>query len=437
MLKKAFVPIVMLALAGAFCAGEAGLQHRLGSAHRAQLTLVHFENQLNQLQGLPWQVENPRFGTPKFIRGLIAGDEQKLLANLRSLRSTNPSDTLGAIDAPLQRNFTSLDGIFELGLKPGGWNDPRTTGVVTQMQNTSVDKTTAALGAAERDYAARAARAERWAVVGGILGTLALFAAFLFFYLRAEATSRRQRRTLDALERSQAERRRLLERTVEVAEHERIRLAMDLHDGPIQHLTALAFNIDRLGRRVSRDDLEGAQALVEDVRTSLSGEMQALRQLMVELRPPILDEGGLAAALGDAAARVLGGTSTAWGVTCDVDDHLAPELETVVYRVANEALVNVRKHAEASRVDVVVTRSNDGHLSVAIADDGVGFDPNCVEGKPDGKHYGLLGMHERVGGLGGTCTVDSRPGLGTSVRATLPLKARAQEEVAGRDLVAA
>jgi signal transduction histidine kinase len=254
-----------------------------------------------------------------------------------------------------------------------------------------------------------------------------LFAAFAVFYVRFTRTAERQRRTLDELELAQEERARLLERTVEVAEHERIRLAVDLHDGPIQHLTALAFNIDRLSRRIAAGDLHGAQELAAAVRGALSTEMQSLRQLMVELRPPILDEGGLSAAIGDAAARTLGDTSTAWGVTSSIEEHLAPELETVVYRVATEALTNVRKHAKASRVDVVIGRTAGGDVSVTVTDDGVGFDPDRIE-RADGNHYGLLGISERVGGLGGACEVVSRPGVGTSIRATLPFKARGAVE---------
>jgi signal transduction histidine kinase len=439
MVRRALVPIVGLALAVGFCLGEALLQRQLTKAKSAELTLVRVENQVNQLQGIPWNIENPSFGTPRFVRGLMARTERSVLTTVASLERTAPNHNVRAAVAPLRANFRALDNIYALGLARGGWNDPRSRSTVALAQNKTVDATSKQLKAAEERYATAARSANAMVTYGGAAGTMILFGAFLVFYLRFTAASARQRRTLDDLEQAQHDRSRLLERTVEVAEHERIRLAVDLHDGPIQHLTALAFNIDRLGRRVAKGDLDGAQELAEDVRTSLSAEMHALRQLMVELRPPILDEGGLAAAVGDAATRLLGDTSTAWGVSSDLDEHLAPELETVVYRVANEALTNVRKHAQASRVDVVITRTLGGDLSLTITDDGRGFDPARVEHQANGRHYGLLGMNERVAGLGGVCRVVSRPRIGTSVRVTLPLKTRSgrSDEKEKRDLVAA
>ena len=98
---------------------------------------------------------------------------------------------------------------------------------------------------------------------------------------------------------SQWRRRQLLDRTVRVAEEERARIAANLHDGPIQRLAALGLVLDRCRLRMDREDKEGARDLVKRARTELSEEIRSLRQLMSELRPPILDEGGLEAALRD------------------------------------------------------------------------------------------------------------------------------------------
>ncbi|MGZ8715765.1 MAG: sensor histidine kinase [Gaiellaceae bacterium] len=451
MTRIGFAPVVGIVLAIASLGGILLLQERETKSHDAQLTLVRAESDLNQLQGLPWEVENPRFGSPEQIRTLMDRAERSIVATIDRLRRTAPAAELEPLVAPLGANFVSLDRIYAMGLKPGGWNDPGPTIEVSQAENVSLAEARRALGDAGGVYAQRAAVAERMGVLGGLGTIVGLFAAFLFFYRRSERVARGQQsivaakdaaherleRSMATLTRSQEERRRLLERTVEVAEHERTRVAMDLHDGPIQQLTVLAFNLDRLARRIDRDEIGAARTLMTEVRACLSGEMQALRRLMVELRPPILDEGGLSAALHDAAGKVLADTPIEWNVRCEIGKHrLAPELETVVYRVVHEALVNVRKHSGGTRVDVFVL-SIGLALRLVVADDGRGFDMAAVDGVSDRKRFGLLGIHERVGGLGGTCRVDSRPGVGTRVEAFLPLKERTAEEVRPHELAVA
>lgn len=451
MTRIGFAPVVGLVLAIASCGGILLLQQREASSHDAQLALVRAENRLHQLQGLPWEVENPRFGSPERVRMSMARTERSILATVDGLRRSGPLAELELLAGPLDANFAALDRIYRMGLEPGGWNAPGPTIEVSQAENVSLAKARRGLGDAGRVYAQRAAVAELTGVLGVVGTIVGLLAAFLFYYRRSEGTARIQRSTLAAknaaherleqamatLTRSQQERGRLLERTVEVAEHERIRLAMDLHDGPIQQLTVLAFNLDRVAQRIDRDEILAARRLMGDVRDSLSGEMEALRRLMVELRPPILDQGGLSAALNDAAGKVLAGTAIEWSVRCEIGRHrLAPELETVVYRVAHEALVNVRKHSRGTRVDVLVLPDGDT-LRLVVSDDGRGFDLDAADVVSGGKRYGLLGMHERVGGLGGTCTVDSRPDGGTRIEALLPLETRAAEGAGAHELAVA
>ena len=453
MTRTGFIPVIGLALAIASGVGLVVLQNRATRNYRAQVTLVRAENKLNQVQGMPWQVQNPRYGSPGQIKASMKASEGSILATLDRLqRSTSTSDLALAL-APVRANFTSLDKIFAMGLKPGGWNDPAPTIAISQAENVSLAKAVGLLEGAGKVYNQQAAVADSRSTVGGLAAIVSLFLAFAFYFRSSRRAARSQARTLTAkhetnerltealaaLTASQEERAHLLERTVEVAEHERIRLSMDLHDGPIQKLTVLAFNLDRLARRIDRDELTDAQTLMGDVRGSLSAEMEALRLLMVELRPPILDEGGLSAALTDAAARTLADTATEWGVVCEIEKHqLAPELETVIYRVASEALVNARKHAQAARVDLLVEASDAEMLHLVIVDDGRGFDVDAVtERTARGERFGLLGMEERVAGLGGTCRVTSRPGSGTRVEAFLPLKARVAEEVRERALAVA
>ena len=445
MTRTSFIPIIGLALAIASGVALVVLQNRSTRNYNAQLTLVRTENQLNQVQGIPWQVDDPRYGSPAEIRRSMEKSEGSILATLDRLRRSTSTSELGLALAPVRANFASLDTIFAMGLKPGGWNDPAPTIAVSQAENISLAKATGLLELAGRVYSHRAAVADTRSTVGGLAAIAALFLAFVFYFGSSRRAARSQARSLTAthelnehltealaaLTASQEERSRLLQRTIEVAEHERIRLSMDLHDGPIQKLTVLAFNLDRLARRIDRDELTDARKLIGDVRDSLSAEMEALRLLMVELRPPILDEGGLCAALNDAAERALADTVTEWGVVCEIKKHqLAPELETVIYRVASEALANARKHAQASRVDILVEPSEAGTLRLVIADDGIGFDVRAAkERTARGERYGLLGMKERVAGLGGTYLVTSRPGSGTQIEAVLPLKARVVKEV--------
>lgn len=453
MTRTSFIPIIGLALAIASGVGLVVLQNRATRNYHAQLTLVRAENQLNQVQGIPWQVQNPRYGSPGQIKASMKTSEGSILATLARLqRSTSTSD-LALVLAPVRANFTSLDTIFAMGLKPSGWDDPAPTIAISQAENVSLAKAVGLLEGAGKVYNQQAAVADSRSTVGGLAAIVALFLAFAFYFRSSRRAARSQARTLTAkhetneqltealaaLTASQEERAHLLERTVEVAEHERIRLSMDLHDGPIQKLTVLAFNLDRLARRIDRDELTDAQTLMGDVRSSLSAEMEALRLLMVELRPPILDEGGLSAALSDAAAKMLAGTPTEWGVVCEITKHqLAPELETVIYRVASEALANARKHAQAARVDILVERSDVETLHLVIVDDGRGFDvDDLTERTARGERFGLLGIEERVAGLGGTCRVISRPGSGTRVEAFLPSKTRVAEEVREHELAVA
>ena len=142
-----------------------------------------------------------------------------------------------------------------------------------------------------------------------------------------------------------ATRKQLLERTVQAREEERIWLAADLHDGPIRRLSGVAYTADLSRRRVTRGDLAGGQELLDSLEEDIRGEVAALRRVMVELRPPALDEWGLVAALGDHAATFRQQTGIACTVEAELPVRLPGAQETVLYRVVQEALTNVAKHA--------------------------------------------------------------------------------------------
>jgi signal transduction histidine kinase len=219
-------------------------------------------------------------------------------------------------------------------------------------------------------------------------------------------------------------RKRLLDRTVQAREEERIRLAADLHDGPIQRLAGVAYAADLARRRVGRGDLDGGQHLLGSLEDDIRGEVAALRRVMVGLRPPALDEWGLPAALADYAAEFQQRTGIACAVETTLPARLAAPQETVLYRVVQEALTNVAKHAAAGRARVSL-RADRQRVTLQVHDDGAGFATTGLAdplGERLGRdHFGLASMRQQIEMAGGTWQVSSRPGHGTSVTAVLPL----------------
>jgi signal transduction histidine kinase len=218
---------------------------------------------------------------------------------------------------------------------------------------------------------------------------------------------------------SQWRRRQLLDRTVRVAEGERARVAANLHDGPIQRLAALGLVLDRCTLRLERDDGPGALDLVKRARQELSEEIQSLREMMTELRPPILDEGGLDAALRDQLAGWSATTGIESRFEAEKHDRLTPDSETVVYRVVQEALTNVAKHARAALATVSISQSGRG-LRAVVWDNGKGFNPSSQQEMLRHGHFGLVVMRERVELASGRFEVKSAPLTGTQVIVWVP-----------------
>src|SRR5215203_863755 len=216
------------------------------------------------------------------------------------------------------------------------------------------------------------------------------------------------------VERAEGERRRLLDRTVQAAEEERMQVAGLLHDGPIQRLAVLSYDLERAKQRMLGNP--AAVARVEHAQAALSTEVQGLRELMASLRPPTLDEVGLEAALRDH----VGAFARRSGVTCSVRVGLAGrldgELETVVYRVTQEALLNVARHAGAGRLWLELDGAGD-RVDLEIGDDGVGFEPATSSALVRDGHFGLVAMQERVEMAGGRFQLDTQPGAGVTLRA--------------------
>jgi signal transduction histidine kinase len=213
----------------------------------------------------------------------------------------------------------------------------------------------------------------------------------------------------------------VLDRIVAATEEERTRVAAELHDGPLQRLAAIFYTTELVQSRLARGDVVQGRRLVRSLGDKVGAEMEAIRRLLVELRPPVLDQAGLGPALEQAGAELARRTGIDCRVTAGSGLRLDANRETVLYRVAQEALTNVTKHARARRVRVgVAVEGRTARLEVA--DDGVGFDPARLRG-PDGRHFGLTLMRQRVAMAGGTLHVHARPGQGTTLTVHLPLSA--------------
>jgi len=213
---------------------------------------------------------------------------------------------------------------------------------------------------------------------------------------------------------SQAERKRAMQTVLRATEQERVRLAADLHDGPVQELTALRYGLTRARTRIQRGQSEEAERLLAEIEDELAAGITGLRRLMAELRPAVLDEQGLEVALHNQVRAFEATSGVACAVSTGLEHRLAPDLETVLYRVTQESLNNVGKHAGASRVTVSLAAEN-GSVRLRINDDGVGFDPAVAAKLLSEGHFGLAGMRERVEMVGGHLTIDSSPGRGTTV----------------------
>ena len=239
------------------------------------------------------------------------------------------------------------------------------------------------------------------AALAAVLAVAAL-AVWLGRRLRRE---RRQRALLDLAYRRHAEAR----------EDERLRIAQDLHDGPVQDLNLVNLRLAALDAGVGGDGTPGA---VADVRAEVVAVARGLRAVAEALRPPALGPFGLAAALRLHADRVAA-LHPGVRVTCDADDdrQTLPEgVRLALFRVAQEALTNAVKHGPPTTVRVALRLEGDT-VDLSVADDGPGFaapdDPAALAA--DG-HLGLAGMAERARALGGRLRVESAPGAGTTVR---------------------
>jgi signal transduction histidine kinase len=205
-----------------------------------------------------------------------------------------------------------------------------------------------------------------------------------------------------------------LRRVVAAQEQERRRLARELHDETGQALTSILLGLRTVEEAGGEEEVRAA---VAEVRELVRSTLQDVRRLAVELRPKALDDFGLVAALERLTESFTEQTGIAVGFESLLPAaRLTPEIETALYRIVQESLTNIVKHAQAHSVSIVLGRKSDT-VSVIVEDDGVGFDPD----RPREGGLGLIGMRERVSLIGGRLTIESRPGAGTTFVAEVPV----------------
>jgi len=203
----------------------------------------------------------------------------------------------------------------------------------------------------------------------------------------------------------------------DLLEEQTRRISHELHDQAGQLLASVYLAIDDLAHDFPQEASDRLQAL----KGLLDGIEEQLRRLSHELRPTILDDLGLVPALEFLGAGVSARHSLKVSVDGPRGERFSGAVETVLYRICQEALNNVCKHAEASSVVIAVSR-DDRHVYCSVRDDGVGFDPTAHVG-PQG--LGLIGIRERLTPLGGVLTVESAPGKGTELSVAVPLNGAA------------
>jgi signal transduction histidine kinase len=223
------------------------------------------------------------------------------------------------------------------------------------------------------------------------------------------------RQSHERLRETSKQRRVLVSRLVMAQEEERRRIAADIHDDTIQTMVALGIRLELLMPGLTDP------ALLDEMnalRGTVSDAMSGLRRLLFELRPTSLEREGLAEALKEYLEQATTADGPAYAFEASLGVEPPQEERIVLYRIAQEALVNARKHAAAGAISITLTDDGVG-VRLEVRDDGRGFAPELLEDRPG--HIGLPSMRERAELAGGWCRIESAPGTGTSVTAWIPL----------------
>jgi len=252
-------------------------------------------------------------------------------------------------------------------------------------------------------------------IIGDLEGATPHMFGLIFDVTERRLAEEELRDTLQQLRRADEQRQVLNARLLDAEERERARIAADIHDDSIQAMTAVSL---RLGPVMQRAEDPEQRQVLEQLEESVGSAIGRLRNLIFELRPTALDEEGLGEALRLYLDRLLEPAETEWTLDDRMSEEPDPQTRTILYRIAHEALANVRSHARARRVDVVL-EPRYGGTHVLVRDDGSGFDVAAASA-PEPGHLGLQAMRERAELAGGWLRLDSEPGHGTTVEFWVP-----------------
>lgn len=224
-----------------------------------------------------------------------------------------------------------------------------------------------------------------------------------------------------ALDSRMAERGILLRRLIHTQEEERRRVAREIHDEVGQSLSSISLNIE-LAQRSLEDHPSQAIEHLHQASSMVSESTDHMYDLILGLRPSALDDLGLIAAIKTQLQRTLEPAGISYQLnTPDLPKRLPPQMETVFFRLFQEAITNILRHSRAKHVSLSIERQN-GEIVGRIVDDGVGFDPNeGLSTHLEEGGFGLLGMRERVEQFNGQIKIESQPGAGTSILIRIPL----------------
>jgi PAS domain S-box-containing protein len=223
------------------------------------------------------------------------------------------------------------------------------------------------------------------------------------------------RRNVDLLRASDGERRQLVSRLVAAKEEEAQRIAGELHDDPIQKLSAVTLRLGMLRKAV---DDEKRSEIIANIQKTVDEVMSRLRRMLFELSPRTLEAGGLGEALREYVQHANQEDATLYHLQSELSTDLPEQTRTIAYRIILEALSNVRKHAAADHATISLT-DKDGGILCSVADDGKGIAPEDLGGSLPG-HMGIASMRQRVEMAGGWIKTNSLPGGGTTVEFWLP-----------------
>ncbi|MGQ9492122.1 MAG: ATP-binding protein, partial [Anaerolineae bacterium] len=355
----------------------AGFPPGLSEANRVAADAHHHTIALQTEEGVVWDTAVPIFGGKAGV-ARVGLSEQRMRQTIAAITTRLLLTTAGV----------SLVGILAAIFL---------TWLLTRPVRQLVEATEAVR---RGDYSPRV---RRWA--DDELGELAdAFNVMTADLARAE-TERQEREQMRAFH---------LRQIITAQEEERKRIARELHDETGQALASLMVGLRNVEEAPSADEMH---ARLADLRKVASATLEDVRRLALELRPSVLDDLGLAAALRRYAADYV----ARFRIPVDVqivgldDRRLAPEVETALYRIVQEALTNVAKYANATHVSVLLER-RDGQLTVIVEDNGCGFDAEQVlrSGAVENR-LGLYGMRERAELIGGALTIESQMGCGTTV----------------------